>query len=152
MVWKLLAGGASSNTQCANGNFVLHLAVNISNQNSVLALLEHGAHVNAVGQHGYTALDMAAMNNDPRTLESLIAAGADVNLRNHKHDTVPLDLAAVTGSVAVIDLLVRNRANLSAVNNSGLTALHHAATLGQVGSIKELIRHGADINQKDRAG
>ena len=95
---KLLVLGASPDTQCSDGDSILHLAAGTGNQNAVRALLQHGAQVHATDRDGHTPLHLAAMNNNPLAVASLIAAGADVNFRSREDDTAPLDAAAITGS------------------------------------------------------
>ena len=149
---KLLVLGASPDTQCSDGDSILHLAAGAGNHNAVRALLQHGAHVHAADRDGRTPLHLAAMDDNPRTVASLIAAGADVNIRSGEDDTAPLDLAAATGSVAAIETLWLNGADVCGGNSGGYTALHAAALGDQVGAIKELLRGEADINAQDGAG
>ena len=149
---KLLLLGASPDTQCSDGDSILHLAAGAGNENAVRALLQHGANVHAAGRDGHTPLHLAAMNDNPRTVASLIAAGADVNVRSREDDTAPLDVAAITGSVAAIETLWLNGADVCGGNSDGYTALHTAASGDQVGAIKELLRGGANINAQDAGG
>ena len=96
---------ARDRTPNARTGPLLHLAAGAGNQNTVRALLKQGAHVHAIGRDGHTPLHLAAMNDNPRTVASLIVAGADVHFRSHDDDTTPLDVAAIIGSVAAIEIL-----------------------------------------------
>lgn len=96
---------ARDRTPNARTGPLLHLAAGAGNQNTVRALLQHGAHVHATGRDGHTPLHLAAMNDNPRAVTSLIAAGANVNFRSREDDTAPLDVAAIIGSVAAIEIL-----------------------------------------------
>ena len=44
------------------------------------------------------------------------------------------------------------RADVNAKGNSGITALHEAATRGHEGSVRLLLEKGADLNAKDKYG
>ena len=49
-------------------------------------------------------------------------------------------------------MLIRLGADVSAVNNSGQTALHGAASMWEDGVIEVLVSHGADVNAEDQRG
>lgn len=151
---KLLKLGASANTRCSDGDSLLHMAAGAGNQLAVRALLEHGAKVHACGsgQDSRTALHLAAMNENPRTVAALLEAGAQINFRPTEEDVTALDLAAVSGSVAVIEVFRQHGADFRTRNWDGYTALHAAASEDQVGAIETLILGGADPNARDGAG
>jgi len=90
----LLSSGADPNAQNADGDTPLHLAAasagpirnpNISNQlphRIVATLIAHHAQVNARRKDGRTPLMAAAMLAWPGVVETLLAAGADVQARD----------------------------------------------------------------------
>ena len=54
-------------------------------------------------------------------LESLLAAGADINALDGNRNT-PLHIAALAGHTTLVDFFVKNNSSLDATNDDGLTA------------------------------
>lgn len=101
---------------------------------------------------GIDELTEAARNGDIRTAEAVLATGIDVNMEN-SDKLVPIVYAAANDHVELLELLLRSGADPNAASSeSGSTALHIAAQLGQVRSVKTLLDNGADINIQDDLG
>jgi hypothetical protein len=72
----------------------------------------------------------------------------------------PLMMAAYQGNLQVVDMLVRNGANVDARNSAGSTALHFAAGgvlvsklyRGSPAVVAYLLDHGADVNAHNDTG
>jgi len=62
-----------------------------------------------------SALQTAALNGSEKAVESLIQAGADVNLQTEDRSTA-LSHAALMGHSKVVELLLNNKANINPVN------------------------------------
>jgi uncharacterized protein len=94
----LLANGAQVNVASRNGLMVmpLHSAVAAQNLVITLALLEHGAAVNAPQQEGYTPLHEAAQNGQLDMIWLLLAHGADGMSRKGDGET-PAETALKAG-------------------------------------------------------
>jgi ankyrin repeat protein len=130
---------------------LLQEAVSAGQKAIVDLLLAHGADANAV--HGQSRslppLHIAAETGRQDIAESLIKAGADVNLRvtvgSDCAALVPLCLACQRGHYAVAEILIRNGADIN-INDYLNTPLHHAAKTGRIDIAELLIRNGADIN------
>ena len=101
VVRELLYRGA--NVQARNftepdgdgGNFALWFTANgdlLGGAPIAQLLVEHGADVNIVGEHGETALHQAAAWNNVQVAKVLIECGADVNAQHQKNKT-PLSMA-----------------------------------------------------------
>lgn len=91
------------------------------------SLLDKGVDPNSHDEAGNTALHCPSFGFDK--LELLIKRGADVNAVNNKGET-PLIAFASKGYVSkdclkIIDLLLRNKANINRRDNEGNTMLHH---------------------------
>src|SRR5215203_6790639 len=79
---------------------------------AITTTLRQGAHVNARGQYGDSALNMAAEGGHVDAVESLLEAGADIeNLGGA--DKTPLMNAAFAGRIKVVDLLLRQGARIN---------------------------------------
>lgn len=61
----------------ADGDGVLHSLLYSKEHYPVVALIEAGADVNAVGDLGYAPLHVSAFRNDADMVETLLAAGAN---------------------------------------------------------------------------
>src|SRR5205085_1724136 len=98
---------------------------------------------------GTTDLHRAISTNAPlATVQSLIAAGADVNAAN-RYGVTPLSLAAADGNDRLIDLLLKAGAETNTADASlteGRTLLMLAARTGNVASIRQLLAHGENAN------
>jgi ankyrin repeat protein len=105
--------------------------------------------VNAAQADGTTALHWAVRWNDLETAQLLLHAGAAAGASNHDGAT-PMFLAAQNGSAAMIELLLKAGADVSApVLAHGETALMMASRSGSVDAVKTLLDHGAKVNAKD---
>jgi len=83
------------------------------------------------------------------TVRMLAGAGADVNVPGGDHDVRALHLAASSGQVAMVELLLSAGAEVDAATNragDGCTALHRAAHEGNAAVIDVLLDAGADVH------
>ena len=82
-------------------------------------------------------------------------AGKDVNARGVWKRT-PLHYAADEGHRPVVELLIKNGANVNLKDDEtdarGETPLHLAAAKGHVPVVELLIKNGANVNAKDESG
>jgi len=109
-------------------------------------LVENGAKTNVQDGDGYTPLQHV-VKLGLETVELLISAGADINLKGALGDS-PLHEAAIIGDVDITKLLISKEADIHAKNYELNTALHYAAYGGHTGVAKLLIDKGADVNAK----
>jgi hypothetical protein len=117
----------------------------------VRALLAAGADVNQPNHVGITALDCAVMGTEPdhtRTVEVLVAAGADVNAGEY---TPPLMLASAHGPPDTVAALLQAGADVNRVTDSG-TALHQAVAENRPDNVAVLLRAGARLDLTDEDG
>jgi uncharacterized protein len=95
-----------------------------------------------------TPLHRAVFDDDLRTAEQLVRAGADVKAAN-RYGVTPLSLACTNGNAATIELLLKAGADPNTALPGGETALMTAARTGKVAAVEALLKHGAEVNAKE---
>src|SRR5229473_2441720 len=100
-------------------------AVELGRTETVRALLEKGADVNAARKDGVTALMIAASAGDRATVRYLLEKGAKVNPKDEDRWTA-LFSAAFAGRTDVVRTLLERGADTAARNAKGATALQLA--------------------------
>lgn len=119
---------------------------------AVGALIAKKADVNAPQVDGTTALHWAVRANDLEMTELLLGAGAKPSAANQSGAT-PMLLAAMNGSAAILERLIRAGADPNApVSDTGDTALMIAARTGKADAVKVLLGQGANVNAKETWG
>lgn len=147
----------------------LHFAVRNGGTELVKFLLEKKANVSAKALRSIdnlntkpylTPLLAAAMFGKEDMEKILISYGADVNVKRLDGKT-PLHFAASNGSVEIVELILRNGPNISAMAKYNdtkpdldflVTPLMGAAMEGRVENLKVLLKYGAYVNQKNAYG
>ncbi|CAM9237349.1 unnamed protein product [Ectocarpus sp. 12 AP-2014] len=83
-----------------------------------------------------------------RTLAVLATGSVDID-QGDAAGATPLMMAAVKGNAHIVEILLRKGANVSMVDNGGVTALHFSAEQGLVVAVAKLLaRAGADLEAK----
>jgi ankyrin repeat protein/SAM-dependent methyltransferase len=126
MVKELLDQGASVNQRGDYGNCgdrTLHIAVKkVSTDEKsfeiLLTLLKKGADPDLFNQNGETALHLAIFA-EPRVMEALIEAGADVNAKAEGKPSV-LTCAIAAKNQSAVKMLIKNGAKISKQNEQDL--------------------------------
>ena len=121
----------------------LFTAVKIDNLRGVRNLVERGIDPNAGDAAGDPALTVA-IRNDASTVAAFLIASqkVDPDRRNNALET-PMMLAAYRNRLDLVEKLIARGAQ---VNNPGWTALHYAASAGNVEIVKLLLEHAAYID------
>lgn len=115
-------------------------------------LIEHNADINRKMEFdGTICLHHAASNDQPEMCEFLIEKGCDVN-QTDKLGRTPLMDAAEIGSIDVINILIKNNADVNAEDNEHHTALSYCIDFVSRKEPKffdaavQLVHHGANPN------
>jgi ankyrin repeat protein len=121
-------------------------------RNTVRVLVQRKVDVNAPQSDGTTALHWAARADDLEIAEILIAAGANVAVKNREGVT-PLELAAVNGSAPMLQKLLKAGADPNApLDEFGDTALMMSARTGKPDALRVLLETGAKVNVTETWG
>lgn len=118
---------------------------------TVRILLEQRVPLNVPQADGMTAIHWSVYHDDLQTAKLLLAAGADVAVKN-RYQVTPLSLACRNGSTVLTRLLLDAGADPNATLRGGETALMTAARTGRLGPVGALLAHGADVNAKEGKG
>ena len=97
----------------------------------------------------------AAKSGDVATIKSLLNSDPSLIEARDKDGSTPLHCATWKGQEKAAALLVKEGANVNAVNQNehwGTTPLHAAAHANQAKIAQLLLDHGADVKAKDMEG
>lgn len=131
----------------------LHYAAKRGNSEALECLLDLGAERDAETSSGISALFLAYINHKSEAFYSLVKRGARFSHKQHQVYGTILHLAANLGSIAAIDVLLKEGMNIDIIYDEiGYTALHQAALTGNVEVISQLVKKGANINAKTTRG
>lgn len=142
---------AQANIKDADGDTMLHVAVQTGDDQVVKVLLDHGADVTARNAHGETPLELAALQGSALVMRTLLRGGAKVVSPN-----ALLARSAWAGNVAVAQILLSKGADVNggAVPGSkDKSSPMHSAVMGEMPDMVEyLIRSGANVNVVNASG
>ncbi|MBE6449569.1 MAG: ankyrin repeat domain-containing protein [Alphaproteobacteria bacterium] len=127
-------------------------AVHDGQLDEVRRLIAEGVDINAVDEHGNTALMYAAKKGFSLTIEALVKAGADVNFQKSEVGITALSFAAMKGFERSIEKLVNAGADIEVQDYKGNTPLILAAIYGNTRSVAFLISKGCHINAQTKSG
>lgn len=134
-------GAGVLNERDGSGETVAHGAARAGKAPMVRLLLELGADPSIKNNAGDVPAHAAAWEGHRQVIE--VMPREALSHTNKEGDT-PALLAAMRGHAGVLDALARKGADLTQPDREGNTPLHHAAALGDVDSIKVLLKHAPD--------
>lgn len=102
-------------------------------------------------ENGKSLLE-ACKSGKSREVARLLEKGASVRARDPEFEGTPLHWAVYGGHTKVVAMLLKNGADINALNKDGRTPLSFAASLGHADIVKLLIRKGANTHLKDKDG
>ena len=103
--------------------------------------------VDKKNRDGSTALFVTASKGYAKSVDALIAAGANINLSNQNGETA-LFKAADKGHRAIIAAMIAAGVDLEVKDRQDNTALFRAAAKGHLSAVAELLDAGANPNAK----
>ena len=131
----------------------LHAAVDgRCSLDTLQALIDHGAHIDAKRKDGTNALLRACSTGQSESVIFLLEAGANVKIV--KPDGNTCLHAAVDGNCrkAALQKIIQSGVSVDAANNKGQTALISACYTASTDSVKFLLESAADPNISDPEG
>jgi len=121
------------------------------NVREVERFLETRGPINAQDGRGWTALMIAAHDNQPDIVRMLLAHGAAVNSANKEGETA-LMYAADNNHLAIVQILLEHGAAIDKKSKLGWTALMYAAAKGYRLTVEALLDKGANPKVRDNDG
>nr|GEV95654.1 ankyrin repeat-containing protein [Tanacetum cinerariifolium] len=109
-------------------------------------VLENGASINGIDQHGWTALHRASFKGYTDAVRVLIEKGVNIDARDEEGYTA-MHCAAESGNADVLELLVKKGADVKARTNKGVTAMQIADSLNYAGITRILVNGGANKDE-----
>lgn len=149
IVGLLLAAGADMEIVCDSGKTAVQTAAQTGNDGVLGLLLQHGADETRVDT-GVTLLHLGAGSGSAAVVALLLRRShRDVHALADTTKETPLHTAASPQAAA---LLLDHGAEIAAADRAGRTALHFAASRGDVGTMTFLLSRGADKETVSRIG
>lgn len=103
--------------------------------------------ITALNADGNSALLLAVYRGNNQVAQFLIDNGAEIN--GITKMGTPLMAAVVKGNIVAAKMLLEKKADVNATDSNGMSALIYASTFKNYEIVSELIKVGANFNQKD---
>lgn len=130
------------NAQDKLGNIPLHYA---KTAEVVQFYIENGVDINTTNHTGATAIHTLIKFGTPEAIQTLINAGADINIKDKNGDS-PIIVAGKQNKNVIVELFIKNNATLSSME--GAKILFSAATHNNTNLIALLLETGVHINAR----
>ncbi|OGM41663.1 ankyrin repeat domain protein [Aspergillus bombycis] len=152
----LLENGVEVDAADSNGHTALFYAAGKGLPATIEILIQYNAQVNATQKHGLTPIYVAIAGVQPLAIEALIKYGGSnlisdqcASLRGY----TPLMVAMLIDEFRpVVPPLVRAGLWVNSHADSGLTPLHLATQIGDLGMLELLLQHDAAVNAMTNGG
>ncbi|KAK6355999.1 hypothetical protein TWF718_000372 [Orbilia javanica] len=151
-VRMLINRGADIEAKNTHDITPLLLAAGLGHTSIVQALINRGANMEARNMSDYTPLVIAVKNGYGDMARILVERGADLEAKDSVNKETPLLLAAGSGSLPVLRLLLSHNANIEVQGQHGCTPLLQAAGSGHESAVQMLLEAGANIEARDEGG
>jgi ankyrin repeat protein len=154
---RLATEGTRIDERDGHGRTPLHVAAFARQRGAMRALVDAGADPNALEADRYDIVTIAAVADDPETLDTALRIGCSGRNVTSRYDGTALIAAAHLGHDEVVRRLIAAGAPLDHVNNLGWTAVIESIVLGDGGArhqatLRALAEAGANVNLSDRSG
>ena len=145
LVLLLLSANADVNVQDAKGRTALYWACRYGNDEMIKRLLKAKADpkICTLQRESPLALYTISRHKKSSTVVALLKSGADPNVLNPFF--TPLHAACASGHKDIVQLLLKAKANVNALDRYGNTPLYNAARSGFEQLVEQLLSAGADI-------
>lgn len=125
---------------------ILSMLIWWGHRDLISKLVSKSKNINACDSRGFTPLLMACGRGDLKTVNLLLAHGADPNITGMRGVT-PLEVAALKGHHELIHSLLAKGAEPNTVTIDGVNPLFIGAQSGHLEVVQLLITKGSDVNK-----
>jgi ankyrin repeat protein len=109
-------------------------------------LIEYGVDIFQTTKEGVGAIDIAIKFKREDVVQLCVDLGVDINISKRKSKITPIILASCFNNISMVELLIRNGANINGIDNSKMSAKDYAKKLGQNKMLDFLDSIGAEFN------
>ncbi|CAG7689958.1 unnamed protein product [Allacma fusca] len=149
---QLVQHGVNVRVKDQDGREPLLWAASAGSSEAILALVNAGASTDAEDKDGLTALHCAASRGHTDCLETLIGlCGCNVDIIDHNGCTA-LFYAVTLGHPDCTELLLNYGSEPNRQDRKGRTPAHCASSKGQLETIKQIHKHGANLWMRNVRG
>lgn len=132
-------GQIDVNERDGSGNTAVFYATLRDYPDVVEMLVERGADVNIANKAGSNALYVCAMSAGAATARSLVRGGANIDAVNAISTGTALHMAACSGNLGVIEVLLLEGATLDLLTSNGESPIFLAASKGRADVVRILL-------------
>ncbi|XP_039494115.1 inversin-A isoform X2 [Drosophila santomea] len=100
----------------------------------------------------YCAVQDSERSKDLVAAASIAIAAPELLESADEDGFTPLHLAVIQGNLAMVNLLLANKAEVNAVDNEGHSVVHWATVCGEVESLRAVLAAGASVAKPDANG
>ncbi len=136
------------NAAQADGTTALHWAARWDDVATAELLIRAGANARATNRFGMRPIALACTNGSAAMVELLLKAGEDANVVVSPDGDTALMMAARTGKVDAVRVLLDHGAQVNGTNPRGQSPLMWAVSEKNAAAAKLLIERGANVNAK----
>jgi ankyrin repeat protein len=127
----------------------LHAAAEQMSPDLAAFFISMGAAVDAVDSLGRTPLDISTEKRDSATARVLVEAGANIHRPINENSSPAIEAIKIKGDF--LDAFLTPN-SIQVVDKEGRTILHLAALAGDPSATAAILRAGAEVNLRDKAG
>ncbi|CAH2311159.1 ankyrin-3-like [Pelobates cultripes] len=138
----LISKGAKVEARDNNNRTPLHRAAENGHVEAVKVLLKAGANIYNLDDGKQTPVHLAAQNNHQKVLQVFLEEEA----KRYKNRRNFLHMAAIKDDSKLVMMLLKNGAQVDAIDEKNQTALFHAVSSQHEATVKVLLEHGALID------
>ncbi|XP_017041878.1 uncharacterized protein LOC108088543 [Drosophila ficusphila] len=144
---RLAEGCTTLMYACQRGDIVQVLAQ--MREKPLLLRQRDRSHRNALH---YCAAQDSDQSQDLVAAASIAIAAPELLESADEDGFTPLHLAVIQGNLAMVNLLLANKADVNAVDNEGHSVVHWATVCGEVESLRAVLAAGASVSKPDANG
>lgn len=131
----------------------LHIVASFNDSRTTIhQLVQGGANINAHDAYNHTPLEYALLAGNIHNISALMGLGGNSDNFDEEHGFTPLHMAVQRHDIKLLELLLRHKSNVNAVDNNSETPLLYAVANNELRAVRLLLKHGADITITDRHG